>query len=699
VEDAAWNSLGRAHQVFSDFDPGVVTYVLNAAAVLAIIVSVWLLRDMIRSERKARAAEARAETLADQLFAMTETLEHQRRLLESQNDLAVSRDLSGAIRVANGAFATAAGELPEALVGTDFDFPGERVVLRHADGLAERYDQSIVINGAERWIAWSVLPIRNRDGKLIEQYAVGRDITERRRAEAANEAKSRFLATVSHEIRTPLNGVLGMADLLLDTPLEPEQGTYVRAIKTSGEALLSLIDEILDFSKIEAGKAELATESFDLQHVTESVVELLAPRAQGKDIEIALSIHPTTPRLVVGDGARIRQVLLNLAGNAVKFTEKGGVGVVLSSDIHGVTFEIRDTGPGIAPDKLESIFGEFEQADGTGGKRNEGTGLGLAISRRLAERMGGRISVASAVGEGSTFTLVLPLRTATGGAPDAPPALDLDGRKVLVAANGPFEGRFLADRLGERGADVRLVCEVHAALKELAQATFDLAIIDCGFGPEDTRQLGAVARHAGVKQRLVILSPYERRSFGSPAEAGFDGYLVKPIRPRSLYARLSEAAPAAASPEAIRAETRDPGAPSLSVLLAEDNDINALLATKLLEKQGVSVTWVKDGAAALSAGLASIHGGGDRFDAILMDVRMPGMDGKTVAEHIRSAEAAAEARPMMMAAVTANAFAEDRQACLAAGFDAFLPKPLDKAALAAFLRDAAARATGKPLAA
>ena len=431
----------------------------------------------------------------------------------------------------------------------------------------------------------------------------------------------------------------------------------------------------------------------------------MAPRAQGKDIEIALSIDPTTPRMVLGDGARVRQILLNLAGNAVKFTHKGGVGIKLSADVNTLIFEVLDTGPGIAPERLDAIFAEFEQADGSGGRHNEGTGLGLAISSRLAEHMHGSISVTSTAGMGSTFTLRLPLRIATGGAPDAPPDIDLDGKRVLVAANGPFEGRFISQRLVERGADVRLVSHVHGALAELASATFDLVLIDCGFGPEETRSLGAVARHAGVKQRLVLLSPYERRNFGSPAEAGFDGYLVKPVRSRSLYERLSPSDTVKSVQGGAHTVSAQTAVGSLSVLLAEDNDINALLARKLLEKTGARVTWVKDGSSALAAALAAIHGTGPRFDAALLDVRMPGMDGKAVVQHIRAVEAAVQKtaqetaqkagrihQPMLLAAVTANAFAEDRTACLAAGFDAFIPKPLDRNDVSAFLHRAAALA-------
>jgi signal transduction histidine kinase/DNA-binding response OmpR family regulator len=651
------------------------------AAALALVLAAALVREKRRLEDGLQEAQAKAESLADEVFALTETLEQQRQLFELQNDLVVSRDLSGAIRMVNAAYADAADRAPEALIGTRFDFAGER--LPAGNGAAGRFDQAVRVRGADRWIAWSVIPVRNRLGKLVEHYAVGRDITERRRAEASSEAKSRFLATVSHEIRTPLNGVLGMADLLLDTRLEPEQGTYVRAIKTSGEALLSLIDEILDFSKIEAGKAEFVSETFDLHQLTEGVIELLAPRAQGKGIEIALSIEAAVPRLVTGDGARLRQVLLNLAGNAVKFTEAGGVGVIVGTSAEGLVFDIRDTGPGIRADRLDTIFGEFEQADGSGQRRHEGTGLGLAISKRIVERMGGALSVESEVGVGSSFRFGLPLAAAP--APQAESLPELAGSRILVAADGPYEGAFLAARLEERGAQVTRTADVDAALAALAGQAFAVVIADCGFGPEATRGLAAAARAAGVGKRLVMLSPYERRSFGSPAEAGFDGYLVKPVRPRSLFARLSESAPAAAPAGAPESAERQVAEERLTVLLAEDNPINALLARKLLERAGVAVVAVTDGEAALRAVLAAQDGSGPALDAALLDVRMPGMDGKAVVERIRAGERAMGLPRLPVAAVTANAFAEDRSACLAAGFDAFVPKPIDRAAIATFL--------------
>jgi signal transduction histidine kinase/CheY-like chemotaxis protein len=662
-----------------------IVFISAGVAAMAVIAALWLLKDMLASEGKVKRLAGEAEALADQLFAATERYERQRQLIENQADLVVSRDAYGRITQANEAFARAAMRPVSALIGTDFDFPAPR---ESVEGGAphETCSQRIQTSEGDRWIVWSVLPILDAEGRLLERYAVGRDVTERRRAEAASEAKSRFLATVSHEVRTPLNGVLGMAELLLDTRLEPEQRTYVGAIKTSGEALLSLIDEILDFSRIEAGKTDLTEGAFDLHAMAESVVELLAPRAQGKDLEIALMIDTVTPREVIGDGARVRQVLINLAGNAVKFTEKGGVRIAVRADEEGIFFAVSDTGPGIRADRLEAIFEEFEQAEGSGLRASEGTGLGLAISRRLAEQMGGALTAESEPGRGSVFTLRLPLRLALGGAPDARPDFDLSDMRALIVSGGPYEGAHLAERMRELGAEVALRTSAEAGLARLGEGGVNLVMVDCSLGPEDTRRLGAAALSAGVKQRLVLLSPYERRAFGSPAEAGFDGYLVKPVRPRSLHARLKPMeTPRSIIAAPVAAVEPDAG-PTLRILLAEDNEINALLAVRLLEKLGCAVTHVRDGEAALAA-LTAPQAGDASFAAALLDVRMPKRDGRSVAEAVRRREIELRQPPMRLAAVTANVSAEDRRACMASGFDAFIPKPLDREALTAFIQD------------
>jgi PAS domain S-box-containing protein len=667
------------------FAPVTLTLsLLLAAAVLAAGAFAWrLARVRLQAEGVAREREA----LADQLFAAAERLERQRRLIENQTDLVVSRDASGRILMANDAFARAAGEDAAALVGTSFEFARPPENRGGRDSSHEGEAQKLRTAQGERWIAWSVIPLRDAEGRIVERYAVGRDVTEHRKAEAASEAKSRFLATVSHEVRTPLNGVLGMADLLGGTPLSPEQATYVSAIRTSGEALLSLIDEILDFSRIEAGKTELTDGPFDLHQVAEGVVELLAPRAQGKDLEIAISIDPGAPRKVEGDGARLRQILINLAGNAVKFTERGGVRLSVSAEVEGIRFEVSDTGPGIRPERLDAIFDDFEQAEGDGLSASEGTGLGLAISRRLAEQMGGRLTAASTPGEGAVFTLRLPLRPSLGGAADAPPDFDLAGASALVVSGGPYEGQLLARRLELLDAQAALARTPEEALAILRSRRIDILLVDCSLGLDAARDIAAAARTAGVRQRLVLLSPYERRSLGSPAAAGFDGYLVKPVRTRSLHARLMPASQRE-EPAPTAAVAAPAAASGLKVLLAEDNDINALLATRLLERQGCDVTLVRDGEAALAA-LAAPHA----FAAAFLDVRMPRRDGRSVAMEVRRIEADAGRSTIHLAAVTANAAEEDKRTCLAAGFDAFLPKPLRAADLTAFLDDVRA---GRP---
>ncbi len=507
----------------------------------------------------------------------------------------------------------------------------------------------------------------------------------RERAEAANEAKSRFLANVSHEVRTPLNGILGMAELLDGTALDAEQGTYVAAIRSSGSALASLIDEILDFSKIEAGKVDLSSESFDLIALVEGVVELMAPRAQGKSLEIASTITADVPRRVIGDPIRLRQILLNVTGNAVKFTDDGGVGLRVSvarGEDPLLRFDIIDTGPGVPTDRRAAIFEDFEQADSSTTRMHGGTGLGLAISKRLAERMGGSLSLAEqSVGRGSLFTILLPFPSDGAAARDLPA---LQARTALIVANSPFEAPFMAERLTDAGVRITLLEDAEAALGCLrAGRNFDLVIIDCALGESVTRDLGAAARAAGAGQTLVLFSPYERRAFGQNSSRGYDGWLVKPVRSQTLFA-LAGKTPATAPP-VDRSIARALGAPiGPAVLLAEDNAINALLATRHLQKLGATVTHAPDGLAALALAEAALDAG-TPFDALVLDIRMPGLDGLEVARRVRLAEIARYAPPSRLIALSADLVDSERRSASRAGIDEFLGKPISFARLEAAL--------------
>ena len=515
----------------SIYDPSLFAIGIGGLFCLLCGVMLVVLSRNSRLAMELKRAKIRCEELADSTWELKEAEARATSLLEAQGDLIVRRDSQGRITYVNDAYCALTGAARETLLGTTDALPplqqGRTSVLPDGTRL---HDEQIMTTDGARWLAWRDVVVWAEKAEHAEVQSVGRDVTDfieaeralaeaRDAAEAASGAKSRFLAMVSHEIRTPLNGILGMADLLLDTPLTPEQTTYVKATKTSGDALLSLIEEILDFSKIEAGKLELQTQAFSLTNLVEDVVELLSPRAQAKGLEIASDIDERLPERVMGDATRLRQVLLNLAGNAIKFTETGGVGVIVEPGpgTGEIVFEVRDTGIGIAPEQQARIFGEFEQADGGAARKFGGTGLGLAISRRIVERMGGRIEVESAPGEGASFRaiVVLPQAGDADNAGAAPP--DLTGRTVLIVAPASIEASLIERRLTRWGASAMHLAPHLADM--LAQRHWDAVLVDHAIGADAMARVAAIT----TARRIVLITPGDRHRLPALKDAGLAG--------------------------------------------------------------------------------------------------------------------------------------------------------------------------------
>lgn len=710
-------------------------YLLGLAAVLLLGLEAWR-RAAARAKRHmARIAdlEARIETLRDEKWEIAEREARYRDLVRAQGDLILRKDLQGRLTYVNDVFCDTFGHTRTEVIGRPFvpELPeGQRPrMLASFAGLATppyriRYDERALTSRGPRWIAWEEFAIRDDDGRLIEFQAVGRDVTDRKEAEErvaealqqakdASRAKSLFLATMSHEIRTPMNGVIGMAKLLLDTKLDPAQRSYAEAVRASGEALLSIINDILDYSKIEAGKIVLDEAAFDPRAVLESVAELLAPRAFDKNLEIVTEVSPSVPRRITGDEARMRQILLNLAGNAIKFTCEGGVALRLGrgtarapGNRAELVIEVEDTGIGMDEHAREHIFDEFAQADQSHARRYEGTGLGLAITKRLVTAMGGRIEVESEEARGSVFRVHLPLRRATGES-EAPAPAALAGLSVIIMGENPLAARSLARSAEAAGAQTRIVATRKALAAALHASPADIFICPLTGPDGDGAELAALARSiAPGIGTLLLLRPQDRGRLPELTQgpaAPFDGYLVRPVRAASLVARMTALRargwmPGSAAPETRGYDdTAGPAAPPLrmmtpaalsplTVLVAEDNEINALLTRTLLEHTGHEVRLARNGAEAVAALESDTEG---EIDIVLMDLHMPGLDGFEATARIRSLETHHAALPII--ALTANAMTDDRQACLDAAMDDYLSKPVAAEELAAALARWASR--------
>jgi two-component system, sensor histidine kinase and response regulator len=657
--------------------------------------------------------------------ALRKSEERYRLVARATDETIWDSDILADEQVWNGAVETMFGYPPEQRTSTawweEHIHPGDREgILADVDAVLEGGGE--VWSGEYRFrradgeystVVDRAYVVRDAEGIPVRMIGSMSDVTGRKQyerelreareeAERANQAKSEFLANMSHEIRTPMNGILGMAELLLDTPLDDEQREFAETVRISGQNLMMIINDILDFSKIEAGAMRLETIDLDLCSLVEDVTVLLGGRAQDKGLELASLVEHDVPEALRGDPGRLRQILTNLLGNAIKFTDEGEVIVRVElvdqvKESATVRFEVSDTGIGISPEQQRRLFLAFTQADASTTRRYGGTGLGLAISKQLVTLMGGEMRVESGPGRGSTFSFTVTLekqREYAGPARNV--QVDLAGRRALVVDDNRTNRTILQKQLSSWGVLATVVEGGREALEELrsGREPYDLAVLDMQMpgmdGIELARRIKADPALSPI--RLVLLTSMGRRGEGEEAsQSGIEAYLTKPVRQSDLYDALVTVM-SGASPEEKRLVTlrrlRRQKSGAHRVLVAEDNPVNQKVAARMLENLGYQVDVVADGREALEAVA------GTRYGAVLMDVQMPVMDGYKATRRIRAQEERSGRRNMMMGlrkrrtpiiAMTANAMHGDREKAIEAGMDDYVSKPVGRKELGAVL--------------
>ena len=645
------------------------------------------------------ASEENRRALANQKFAL------------DQHAIVSITDTQGNIVYANDCFCQISGYSREELLGKT-----HRIVKsgeHSADFYAGIWDtitsgrvwRGEVCNRASDgrlyWVSATIVPLLDKNG-LPEQYVgIRTDITDRKAAEAAmqqakeaaeaaNRAKSDFLANMSHEIRTPMNGIIGMTDLALDTALTEEQREFMSIVKSSAESLLTIINDILDFSKIEAGKLLVEMIAFDLHRVVAETLKTLALRAHEKKLELVFEIEPEVPRHVIGDPVRLRQALINLVGNAIKFTEVGEIGVFIRSTAVGdgqiqLSVDVRDTGIGIAPEKQLAIFEAFAQEDSSTTRRFGGTGLGLSISSRLVELMGGRIVLESVLGQGSSFSFSLPMMIDSEPPAAVTTHLDLAGKRILIVDDNATNRRVLAGMLAHWSVLTQSVDGPLAALNLLIDQgeNFDCILLDAHMPDMDGYELAERLRrqHRLSIPMLMLSSGAMRGDALRCQEIGISGFFAKPISQEELLGALCRVfdlnrnGRQAPAKELVTRHALRELQQTLDILLVEDHPVNQKLALGLLSKWGHRGYLANHGQEALDL-IASQH-----FDLVLMDMQMPVMGGVEATQRIRAREQALGLPRMPIIAMTAAAMQGDREECLAAGMDDYLSKPIKAAEL------------------